>query len=106
MRAFIGILLLLIVVAVILLYTLSVTPVVALPASINTIGQATPIVVGLADSHGIRHAAAYIEQNGVRYKLADVEHPVRRFRWLRRAPEHTLKFTAGVNESPSRAALI
>ena len=58
------------------------------------------MTVTLADPHGIRRAAAYIEQNGERYKLAEVEHPVRHFRWLRGAPEHTLKFTAGVKGTP------
>ena len=96
MRAFIGLILLLVVVAIILLFTFSATPVVTLPASLNTIGQATPVTASIADPHGIRHAVAYIEQNGVRYKLADVEHPARRFRWLRGVPDHTLKFTAGV----------
>ncbi|PYY20117.1 MAG: M23 family peptidase [Acidobacteria bacterium] len=100
MRAFIGFLLLLIVIAVLLLFTLSATPVVTLPASVSTIGQATPVAVSIADPHGIRRAAAYIEQNGERYKLANVEHPARRFRWLRKAPEHTLKFTAGVKSTP------
>lgn len=100
MRAFIGILLLLIVVGFLLLFTLSASPVLALPGSLNTIGQATPIAVSIADPHGIRKAVAYIEQNGERYKLADVEHPARRFRWVRGAPEHTLKFTAGVKTTP------
>ena len=100
MRAFTGILLLLIVVALLLLFTFSATPVVTLPASLNTIGQATPVAVTIAAPHGIRTAVAYVEQNGERYKLAGVEHPARRFRWLRGAPEHTLKFTAGVKSTP------
>ena len=100
MRTAIGILLLLIVVAFLLLFTLSSAPVVTLPAALNTIGQATPVAVTIADPHGIRHAAAYIEQNGERYRLADMEHPAQRFHWLRGAPEHTLKFTAGVKGTP------
>ena len=100
MRTFIGILFLIIVVAIILLFTFSVTPVVKLPASLSTVGQATPVAVSIVDPHGIRRAVAYIEQNGERYKLAEVEHPARRFRWLRGAPEHTLKFTAGVKSTP------
>src|SRR5262249_58061574 len=81
-------------------FTLSATPVVTLPASLNTIGQATPVAVTIAAPHGVRTAVAYVEQNGERYKLADVEHPARRFRWLRGAPEHTLRFTAGVKTTP------
>ena len=100
MRAALGILFTLIVLAFILLFTFSTAPVVTLPASLKTIGHATPVTVTLADPHGIRRAAAYIEQNGERYKLAEVEHPARHFRWLRGAPEHTLKFTAGVKATP------
>src|ERR1700745_3166332 len=99
MRAFTRLVLLLVVMALILLFPFSATPVVTLPASLNTIGQATPVTASIADPHGIRHAVAYIEQNGVRYKLADVEHPARRFRWLRGVPDHTLKFTAGVKST-------
>lgn len=100
MRAAIGILLLLVVVAVILLFTFSAAPVVTLPASLNAIGQATPIVVSITDPHGIRRAVAYIEQKGVRYKLAEAREPARRILWLRGAPDETLNFTAGAKSTP------
>ena len=88
MRAALGILLTLIVLAFILLFTFSTAPVVTLPASLKTIGHATPVTVTLADPHGIRRAAAYIEQNGERYKLAEVEHPARHFRCVARRSTH------------------
>lgn len=100
MRAAIGILLLLVLVAVILLFIFSTTPVVTLPASLKAIGQATPVTVSISDPHGIRRATAYIEQNGERYKLADVEHPSKPFSWGRNTPLETLRFTAGARSTP------
>ena len=100
MRLAIGLLLLLVVIALIGLSTFSVTPVVTLPASFHAIGQATPIAVSIADPHGIRRAAAYIEQNGARYRLANVEHPSRRFLWQRGVAGETMKFTAGTKNTP------
>jgi peptidase M23-like protein len=100
MRTFIGFLLLLVAIVVILLFTSSATPVVTIPDSINGIGQATRVAVHIADPHGLRHAAAYIEQNGTRYKLADVEHAPRHFHWRRGVPAETLKFTAGIANVP------
>jgi murein DD-endopeptidase MepM/ murein hydrolase activator NlpD len=99
MRTAIG-LLLLVVVAFILLFAFSAHPVVTLPASIKAIGQATPVAVTIADSHGIRRATAYIEQNGARYKLAEIQHPSRRFLWLRGASGETLRFMAGAKSTP------
>ena len=97
---FLGILLLLVLVAIVLLITFSATPVVTLPDSLKTIGQATPVTASIADPHGIRRADAYIEQNGERHKVAEVEHPSRRFHWLHGAPAETVAFTAGVKNTP------
>jgi len=99
MRAAIGLLILLVVVAVLLLFTSSATPAVTLPV-LNAIGQATAVTVTIADPHGIRRAAAYIEQNGARYKVASVEHPSRRLVWRGGAAAETLKFTAGAKNTP------
>jgi murein DD-endopeptidase MepM/ murein hydrolase activator NlpD len=99
MRA-IGILLLLIFVALIFLFAFSATPVVTFPASVTTIGQATPVTVSIDDPHGIRQATAYVEQNGERYKLAEVKHTSRRFRWLHRPTPEALTFTAGAKSTP------
>ena len=99
MRA-IGILLLLIFLAIIFLFTFSATPVITLPGSVTTIGQATPVAVSIADPHGIRHATAYIEQNGERYMLAEVKHTSRRFRWLHGAGPEKVTFIVGVKSTP------
>jgi murein DD-endopeptidase MepM/ murein hydrolase activator NlpD len=56
--------------------------------------------VDISDPHGVRRATAYVEQNGQRYKLAEVSHRSRRFRWLRSAAGETLKFTAGAKSTP------
>ena len=100
MRAFLGLVLLLTIVAIIVLFTASATPVVVLPADVTAIGQATPIAVTISDPHGIRSAAAYLEQNGERYRVAGLEHPPRRFAWLHHAPEETFQFRAGVRSTP------
>jgi murein DD-endopeptidase MepM/ murein hydrolase activator NlpD len=100
MRAFIGFILLLFVVAVIILLTFSATPVVTFPESIHAIGQDTRVAVHITDPHGVRRAVAYVEQGGVRYKLAEVEHSSRRFRWRRGVPAETLKFSAGARSTP------
>ncbi|HVH86812.1 MAG TPA: M23 family metallopeptidase [Terriglobales bacterium] len=100
MRAFIGVILFLFIIAIVLLFTASAAPVVVLPDALTAIGQATPILVKIADPHGVRQATAYIEQNGERYKVAGVEHPSRRFTWLRGQPDETLRFTVGVKSTP------
>jgi hypothetical protein len=100
MRTFIGLLLLLVAIAVILLFTFSASPVITLPESLNAIGQATRVDVHIVDPHGVRRVVAYIEQKGSRYKVADVEHAPRRFRWRRGVPAETLKFTAGIASVP------
>jgi murein DD-endopeptidase MepM/ murein hydrolase activator NlpD len=99
MRAAIG-LLLLFVVAVILLFSFSATPTIAFSQSIKAIGLATPVTVNIADPHGIRRAAAYVEQDGQRYKLAEISHASRRFHWRGNASDETLDFTAGAKSTP------
>ena len=100
MRTVIGLLLLLVVIAFILLSSFSTTPVVTIPASVGVIGQATPVTVSIANPHGIRRAAAYIEQNGARYKLASVEHPSRRLRTELHELPQMLVFVAGAKSVP------
>lgn len=99
MRAAIG-LLLLVLITFILLFTFSATPLITFSSPITAIGPATPVAVNIADPHGVRRATAYVEQNGQRYKVAQVSHASRRFHWLRRTSEETLKFTAGARSTP------
>src|SRR5690349_19435593 len=100
MRAFIGFICAVVIVAIIVLFALSATPAITLPDSLHTVGQATPVTVEISAPHGLSHAVAWIEQNGERYQLASVEHPKHRFRWHSDAAEHTLKFTAGAKGTP------
>lgn len=100
MRAFIGFICAVVIIAIIVLVAFSATPVITLPDSLHTVGQATPVAVHISAPHGLSRAVAYIEQNGTRYQLANVEHPKHRFRWRSDAVEHTLKFTAGSKGTP------
>ncbi len=47
----------------------SATPVLDLPASINLVGQSTPISFHVHDPRGLRSAAAFLEQNGSRFPV-------------------------------------
>ena len=100
MRAFLGFICVLFIIAVIGLFAFSATPVVTLPASLSAVGQATPVTVRISDPHGLRRVVAWIEQDGIRFKLADVEHPRHRFHWHNDVAEHALNFTAGSKTTP------
>ena len=68
------------------------TPVLEMPA-VATLGRATPISVHTHDPRGIRRLAAFVEQNGARYQVAEVAQPSR-------VPDTTWSFVAGVNTTP------
>jgi murein DD-endopeptidase MepM/ murein hydrolase activator NlpD len=72
---------------------LSATPVVDLSSPVATLGQATPITVHVRDPHGVRSIAAFVEQNGARYRVWELAHPSR-------VPDGTWNFTAGINTTP------
>ena len=100
MRTFTFLIFLLLVVAVVLLFTFSTTPVVDLPESITALGQSTPIPVRVSDPHGVRRLAAFVEQDGTRYPIAEISQPSRRFLWQRNAGESTWDFNAGTKTIP------
>ena len=100
MRAFIGFLCAVVIVGIIVLFAFSARPTITLPDSLHAVGPATPITAQISAAHGVRRATAWIEQNGSRYQLANVEHPAHRFRWHRDPTEHTLNFTAGYKSTP------
>ena len=66
----------------------SATPVLALPSSLTSLGQATPINLSVRDPHGVRSVHAYIEQNGTRYQVFENTQPTE-------SPEQSWDFTAG-----------
>ncbi len=90
----------LLVIAVVLLVVFSATPAVSVSPAINVIGQATPITVRLSDPHGIRRVAAFLEQNGTSYRVAEKTETARRFLWKRKLPAFTWDFTAGSRTVP------
>jgi murein DD-endopeptidase MepM/ murein hydrolase activator NlpD len=75
----------------------SATPVVDLPASLTSLGQATLISVHVTDPRGIRAVRVYIEQNGNRYQAFETTQPSK-------SPDATWKFTAGVKTTPQLQA--
>jgi murein DD-endopeptidase MepM/ murein hydrolase activator NlpD len=71
----------------------SATPVIDLPGSTAFLGQATPITVHVRDQHGVRKAAAFVEQNGARYPVWQMNQPAK-------AADGTWTFTAGIKTTP------
>ena len=90
---FFSVLVLLILVPILIVSARSATPVVDLPASITTLGQATPVSVQVHDPRGIRKIAATVEQNGVSYPVGATTQPFT-------ASDSTWSFTAGVKSTP------
>jgi len=71
----------------------SATPVINLPSSVISLGQATPISVDVQDPHGVRRLAAFVEQNGARYQVFELAQPSN-------LADTTANFTAGVKTTP------
>ncbi len=71
----------------------SATPVLDLPSSISSLGQATPIAIRVHDPHGVRRLAAFVEQNGARYSVWETAQPSA-------ATDNTWIFVAGVKTTP------
>jgi len=71
----------------------SATPAIDLPNATASLGQATPITVHVRDQHGVRKAAAFVEQNGARYSVWQLNQPTK-------AADSTWTFTAGVKTTP------
>ncbi len=72
---------------------LSATPVVDLSFPVTTLGQATTITVHVRDPRGVRRLAAFVEQNGARYRVWELAQPSR-------VSDGTWNFTAGINTTP------
>ncbi len=69
------------------------------PASIGT---ATPITVRIANLHRIRHAVAWIEQDGAIFPLIEENQPTKRFVFRRApAPPQSVAFNAGKEKAPT-----
>lgn len=68
-------------------------PVLDVPSMVSAIGQATPITVHVHAKHGVRSAAAYIEQNGNRYPLWQLAQPSSQ-------SDNNFNFVAGTTTAP------
>ena len=58
---------------------------------LKLVGVATPVTVHLANPHGVRRVAAYLEQDGSRYPIFDKATPARRFLCTRRPKPSALR---------------
>jgi murein DD-endopeptidase MepM/ murein hydrolase activator NlpD len=81
------------VLSIVLILARSATPVLDLPSPINSLGQATPITVHVHDPNGIRSLAAFVEQNGARYRVWESVQPSS-------LKDSNWSFTAGVRTTP------
>jgi hypothetical protein len=73
---------------------LSMTP------AVKVVGISTPVVVTVTNPHGVRHVAAWLEQNGARYPLYEENSPANRVFWSRHQPPRSVTFEAGRNKAP------
>ena len=83
-----------------LLVSFSSTPVVDWPSSVSAVGQSTPIPIQIHDPHGIRNVKLFIEQDGVRYKAAEILEPARHIFWLHDVSDQTQTLVAGTKTIP------
>ena len=93
MRKVIVLVIVLIIVFLVVVVLRSVTPAIDLVSPVTVLGQATPISVHVHDPHGIRTIAAFVEQNGARYRVWEELQPSLQ-------SDTTLNFTAGVKSTP------
>ncbi len=82
-----------VIVPIALVLARSSTPVIDLPSSVNSLGQATPITVIVRDPHGLRRLTASVEQNGSRYQVFETAQPSKQ-------AESVWNFTAGIKTTP------
>ena len=64
------------------------------------IGVATTVSVHVANPHGVRSLAAFVEQDGVRTQVFAEHAPPARFLWKRHEPSRFVSFEAGKNRVP------
>ena len=79
--------------SILFLLVRSTPPVVDLPSSVTTFGQATAIAVHVRDPRGVRRITAFVEQNRVQYRVWETAQPSPQ-------TDSTWNFTVGVNTTP------
>ncbi|HWQ54756.1 MAG TPA: M23 family metallopeptidase [Bryobacteraceae bacterium] len=69
---------------------------------VKAIGMATPVKVHVANTHGVRRLAAYVEQDGARHTLFEQAQPARRlFFWRGSEAPKDVTFEAGKAKAPA-----
>lgn len=71
----------------------------------KAIGSSTPLKLRVINSNGIREARVWLEQNGSREKLFELDKPSHRLAWSIQEPPQELSFTAA-GKKDGRAKLI
>ena len=92
-KAFVVVIIVIVLLPIAVLLARSATPVVDLPVSVSSLGQATPIAVHVSDPRGVRKVAVFVEQNGAKL-------PVWELPQASSAPDSTWSFVAGVKTTP------
>jgi len=72
-----------------------------LSPAVQTIGASTPVTVEVSNPHGVRHVAAFVEQNGSQFPVYEENAPAHRFFWRRHQPARRIRFDAGKNKAPN-----
>jgi len=75
----------------------SATPVIDVPSSLTSIGQATPVELRISDPRGVGTVSAFVEQNGNRYTVFHSRQP-------NVSPDTTWDFTIGIKTTPQLQA--
>jgi hypothetical protein len=99
-KTFLIILVVVMATAVVLLLSLSATPVVQLQPQVTALGVATPLTLQVSDRHGIREAVVSVEQNGIRYSAWETKQPARRIFWQQSVPDSVWNLVAGTKSVP------
>jgi len=84
-----------------LLLLLSATPKVELDPTLSAIGTSTPVKIRITDPHGVRHIAAWVDQNGSRYQVYDHSRPSTRLFFFKQQKPEDVTFEAGTKNAPA-----
>ena len=91
----------LVVIGAIALFAMSSSTVLSISPEVKVVGVTTPVTVKIANPHGVRRVAAYLEQGGTRYPLTEVKTASHRLVWRRNQAPQTLTFEAGKSKAPN-----
>jgi len=72
----------------------------AFSPAVTVIGASTAVTVQVANPHGVRSLAAFVEQDGSRTQVFAQNAPPAHIFWKWRVPPRTVTFEAGKNQAP------